>query len=1493
MDSIMDQRILTRFRRISGALGIFVAALGALVLFGWALDIHVVKDAVPSIGTTMKPNTALGFILSGVALNLLTRTRLPWTRYANLALALGVISIGAFTLLEYATGWNLHIDELLFREHLNALETLPGRMSTVTASTFVLAGMALFFIEDEQRPGFRFAQFSAVLIGVVAFLVSTGYLYGVAALYGAKNHAQIALHTAIAFVALSNGLLFARPGAGWMKVVSSSTGAGELFRRMAPAIFLAPLLLGWLTLAGEKSGLYRTEFEVSLMVVGSAVSLLGLLWMASDHLFHLEGKRRQVHQAMEASEEDLAITLQSIGDAVITTDPDGRVTRMNPVAERLTGWTLAEAKGLLLSQVFQIVSEDTREHLEDPASRVLREGVVVGLANHTLLLAKDGREISLSDSGAPIRGEDGKIRGVVLVFRDMTEERAAEEALRRSESSSRLLFEGNPLPMWVYDLETLAFLLVNDAAVANYGYSREEFLSMKIPDIRPQEDAQRLQEVLQGERSVIEHSKGWRHVLKDGRVIDVEIDSHIVAFEGRKAALVVARDVTGRMRAEKALQQREAALIEAQRLAKVGSWERDLTRDVIYWSDEMYRFYDRDPSLPPPSFQEASRFFMPESWERLKSAYERTFATGEPYQQDAELSRLDEHGPHWVTVRGEVIRSPDGGITGLRGTLQDITERKRAEAEIRKLNAELEEKVAARTADLEGANAALANREEEIRSVVDHMADCVITIDEMGVIRSANPALESVFGYANDELIGKNISLLMPEPEHSAHDGYIERYCRTGESRVIGVGREVEGVDKSGERIAMELSISEYSVHGQRYFTGILRDIRERVRIMADLQQARQDAEQASRAKSDFLAAMSHEIRTPMNGVIGMVDVLHQTSLKGYQVEMVDLIRESAFSLLTIIDDILDFSKIEAGKLEIDCAPTQIAEVMESVCAMLERLAEKKGVELTLFTDPAIPNEVLGDGLRLRQVLINLANNAIKFSSGQGRQGRVSVRALLVRQDPDQVIVEFQVADNGIGMDESTQKRLFKSFAQADTSTTRRFGGTGLGLAISRQLVELMDGEIAVRSSAGLGSTFTARLAFVPRQGSPDPGAHSSLVGGLSCLVVGGRETLAGDMAAYLESAGAVAEKAEDLISAEKSAARLTPGLWVLVMDMATETPSPSDLRAIFRDRPDIECRLVVIGHGEHHHRRRPRLEEAGLVTVDGNLLTCRAILKAVAIAAGRMEEDKESPLADKQDAAPLPPTRSEALERGMLILIAEDNETNQKVILQQMALLGLAADVAIDGREALERWKSGDYAMLLTDLHMPHMDGYELTAAIRTEEQGARRIPIIAMTANALKGEGEHCRAVGMDDYLSKPTPLVVLKTMLETWLPAKAGKGLDPPSVPPPLEGPVDLSVLEALVGDAPETIREILDDFRMSEAEIAAQLRTACVSGQALQAGAAAHKLKASARAVGALALGDLCDEIEKAGRAGEIEVLAMLLPSFDSEMAAVEKYLNSIL
>jgi two-component system sensor histidine kinase/response regulator len=971
-------------------------------------------------------------------------------------------------------------------------------------------------------------------------------------------------------------------------------------------------------------------------------------------------------------------------------------------------------------------------------------------------------------------------------------------------------------------------------------------------------------------------------------------------------------------------------------------------------------------------------------------------------------------------------------------------EREAAENDLRKLNQELENRVAARTADLEQANAILISKEEETRSVVEHMEDCVVTTDESGIILSTNPVMEKIFGYSRDEVIGQDVGILMAEPHRSKHESYMVRYRLTGQGQEyvsgahgVGIGREVEGLHKNGEPIALYLAVSEYFVGGKRYFTGLMRDIRERkqaeqalrgseqrlraivdnmaafvgemtpdgmlveinrtalevgglqgqdvigkrleetwwfshspvvqtqiredieralhgqivrhdldvriaggnlmtidfmlvpvydtdgrviklipsgvdiserIHIMQDLEQARLEAEQASRAKSTFLAAMSHEIRTPMNGVIGMADVLQQTSLSGHQMEMVNLIRESAFALLDIIDDILDFSKIEAGKLEIEREPMSVMDVVEKACGTVESLAARKDVELTLFIDPAIPEEVLGDALRLRQVLVNLTNNAIKFSRVQQQPSRVSVRALLAEHGPAQMTIEFRITDNGIGMNEETLARIFTSFTQGDTSTTRRYGGSGLGLAISHHLVGLMGGEITVQSTPGKGSTFTVRLPFTPSLAKAATEGKAIDLTGLSCLVLGGTEGLGDDLAAYLKYGGAAVERIADLTAARQRIDTLPPGQWLLVIDAGHDTPPVEELRAAFHSRHGLEPHFVVLEHGHHQPDMEPRFvvvkrgrrhhgrsETVDLVTLDGDVMHRDLFLKAVAIAAGRAHEEEETLLVKSGVIAP---SREKALQEGRLLLIAEDNEINQKVIRQQLALLGYAADVAGDGREALKRWESGNYALLLTDLHMPEMDGYQLTTAIRAAELGKSHAPIIAFTANALKGEAEHCLDIGMDDYLSKPVQLVHLKAMLEKWLPAAkfgtetvvASIGAEVSSAT--MAGPVDVRVLEALVGDDPAVISEFLQDFRASSVKIATELRAAYQAGQTAVVAAAAHKLKSSARSVGALALGELCAQMEQAGKAGDTAALTTLLPRFETELAAVDKYIAAL-
>ncbi|MDP4030293.1 MAG: PAS domain S-box protein [Gallionella sp.] len=974
----------------------------------------------------------------------------------------------------------------------------------------------------------------------------------------------------------------------------------------------------------------------------------------------------------------------------------------------------------------------------------------------------------------------------------------------------------------------------------------------------------------------------------------------------------------------------------------------------------------------------------PEDREHSFSAFLSAFNRREPFVMEYRMRHRDG-SYHWILDHGAPYTDLDGEFAGYLGSCYDINERRGAEDSLRKLSL-----------------------------AVEQSPNSIIITDLGANIEYANEAFVKASGYSLAEIIGQNPRLLHSgrTPKASYDDlwahltrgevwkGEFINRCKNGREYIESVW--VSPVRMADGRVVNYLAIQEDITERKRMEAELLQlndELEEKVAARtAALDQARLDANHANRAKSAFLAAMSHEIRTPMNGVVGMVDVLQQTSLNGQQTEMVNIIHDSAFSLLAIIDDILDFSKIEAGKLQIDSVLMSIASVVEGTCETLIPLALKKGVELTLFTDPVIPPAVMGDALRLRQILVNLANNAIKFSSGLDRPGKVSVRAVLVedsshlkpvRGEPDattshptrlsedasqvggyvephspstkplvlsaaegsgrtglgdtgQVTLEFRVTDNGIGIDKETQARLFSPFTQADSSTTRNFGGTGLGLAICRQLANIMGGEITVRSEPGKGAMFGVRLPFDLPPEQIDVGRISTrplrqaqdrhddgvglkpdlqnlnLIAGLHCLVVGGAESLADDLAAYLAHDGATVERAPDIAAARQWIAGRPPGLCIVVIDTAGVNPPLGELRAAAHARPGLDVRFTAIERGG---RQRPRIIATDLVALDAEAMHRLAFLEAVAIAAGRAKQPGRASLHSDIKATLVPLSREDARQQGSLILVAEDNEINQKVILQQLKLLGRIADIASDGREALELWRSGDYGLLFTDLHMPRMDGYELTAAIRAAEKtgdAKTRIPIIAITANALKGEADHCRAIGMDDYLSKPVQLANLKAMLDKWMPVAStslpqshGEGVGRvspqgvtrqeaadvglrsanPTCGAPAPAAVDVNVLKALIGDDGALIREFLHDFRISAAKIAAELRTACAAGDTAVAGALAHKLKSSSRSVGALALGELCAAMERAGEAGDMEALAALLFGFEAELAAVDRYLGA--
>jgi len=643
----------------------------------------------------------------------------------------------------------------------------------------------------------------------------------------------------------------------------------------------------------------------------------------------------------------------------------------------------------------------------------------------------------------------------------------------------------------------------------------------------------------------------------------------------------------------------------------------------------------------------------------------------------------------------------------------------------------------------------------------------------------------------------------------------------------------------------------------------------------ADWQVARDAALSAAKLKSQFLANMSHEIRTPMNGVLGMTEILLNTQLAPRQREFAETIQSSANVLLTIINDILDFSKIEAGMLRFENSPFNLHRTVENVIDLFAQSARKKDLEFALLIEEQVPLAVKGDPFRLRQVLTNLLSNAIKFTD----KGEVVLRCRRLSQNEGVINVRFEVTDSGIGIAPEDQRFLFSPFVQADGSTTRRFGGTGLGLAICKELVTGMGGEIGMESTPGIGSTFWFTTKFAPTETLVPPVTAAGDLRNVRVLLVDdnatNRKILHYQVASWGMRDSMASSGPGALNSLRRGAAGGDP-FAIAILD--THMPELSGIQVIELIRADstiASVKVVLLTSmepGEVSESVRGEVDAFITKPVKQSQLfeTLCAVLGIKAEPAETVPtESISSPVADKR----------------LRILLAEDNEVNQQVALYQLRMLDHDVDLAPNGVEALKLFDQNEYDAVLMDIHMPELDGYATTAEIRRREGKGKHIPIIAMTANALREDREKCLAAGMDDHLAKPVQARAMLRALEqcTANAEAANTGPLPPATN--LQ-----SIVDAGMGDIIPRLIEIFLETAPLDIEKA---RAALRSSQATDLEEAAHKLKGSCGNLGAARLRDLCQQLEKLGRDGSLQNAPELLAAAEEEFARVRTELVAAL
>jgi PAS domain S-box-containing protein len=790
----------------------------------------------------------------------------------------------------------------------------------------------------------------------------------------------------------------------------------------------------------------------------------------------------------------------------------------------------------------------------------------------------------------------------------------------------------------------------------------------------------------------------------------------------------------------------------------------------------------------------------------------------------------------------------------------------------------------------------LKKSQRRFQDVVENTGDWIWEVDKAGRYTYSSPSVENILGYSPAQIHGSLMSDHFEMHSREALAAFMAEHFRKKAAfaqKVFATRRNTTGV--------VQLEVSAVPVlDGNGRLTGFRggsRDITKRLQAEEALKQAKEAAESANQSKSMFVANMSHEIRTPMNGIIGMTSLLMGTELNGEQREYAEMVSRSADNLLMIINDILDFSKIEAGRLEIETIDFNLRVTVEELVQLLAPKAHEKELEIICLVAADVPSLLQGDPGRLRQVLTNLVNNAVKFTSA----GEVGIRVELVEQSDGEVLLRFEVKDTGIGIPEDRRDRLFKSFSQLDASTTRRFGGTGLGLAISKSLTEMMGGQIGVESQAGRGATFWFTARFQRQQvtseseGLPPADLHDKRI-----LIVDDNQTNLSVLETYLHGWGCACAcaggGAQALALLHQALSEQRPFDLAMIDHRMPEMDGMA-LASAVQAEPALAGTAMVLLTSSGVGGDPPDLRAAGFRDCLRKPLKPSVVLACLAAVLSGHGRSAAEPGDLRSPAAPAPPA---ARPPGGHVLLVEDNRINRKVALEMLKNFGYTATTAFNGREAVTILTRETFDLVLMDIQMPEMDGFTATRIIRSSQAVVDPgVPIIAMTANAMKGDMEACLKAGMNDYISKPVSPDELKAKLAKWRAGKDGSARPPapqPSDPDPAMesgAPMLLNIeagLKRAMGDR-AFFKELVEAFLLELPGHIQAVEEALAQKNAETMSHCAHAIKGAAANLSMELLADAARELELSARHHDLDDSARLARRLVREARRLGAYIES--